>query len=593
MRQTRAMQRWIGLLLVSVSCAAGAADASKVLRIAMAYGETGFDPARAGDVNSVVVLAGIMEPLLSFDYLARPVRLVPLTAAALPDIADGGKTYTFKIQQGITFASDPAFGGRKRELTAHDYVYAIKRVVDPALRSPNAFHIAGKIVGLDELAAAAARRGTKFDYEAPVAGLQALDRFTLRIRLKRADSTFAYVMAHSATSAVAREVIEAYAGDVESHPVGTGPYKLKSWTRAAKIVLEANPEFRGVVWNFTPDGDAGDAAIAEVMRGKRMPQVGIVEFRVFHDPQTIWLAFLDGQVDLATLPDALTPLALHEGALAPHLASRGIRLSRFLEPAITYTAFNMRDPVVGGFAKEKIALRRAIAMAYDNQEEIKVLRKGNAIELSMLVPPGIAGYSRDYGSNVAHGPVLANRLLDEMGFRRGADGFRMLPDGKPLAIRYSTQRDANAREFGELWKKAFDSIGVRLLIEQGYFPDQIKAAQACRYQMWSYGWFADYPDGDNFAQLLAGSSVHQSNVACYASPVYDALYAQSREMSDSPQRTRLYERMARQMETDAPWRLHVASYRNALAQPRVIGYKAHPFLQATYVYADVDDASRR
>lgn len=587
-RRCRA-RRLFAALLVTASCIASAADSNKVLRIAMAYGETSFDPAKAGDVNSIVVIGGIMEPLLTFDYLARPVRLVPLTAVALPEVTDGGRTYTFKIQPGIHFASDPAFRGRKRELTAHDYVYAIKRLVDPALRSPNAFHVAGKIVGLDERA----RRGGKFDYDAPVEGLQAIDRFTLRIRLTRSDPTFGYVMAHSATSAVAREVIDAYPGEAESHPVGTGPYKLKSWTRASKIVLESNPDFRNVVWSFVPGSDPGDTAVAEAMRGKRLPQAGVVEIQVFHEPQTIWLAFLDGKVDLATVPDSLTPLALNGNGLAPDLASRGIRLSRLLEPAVAYTAFNMRDPVIGGFATEKIALRRAIAMAYDNQEEIKVLRKGNAVELEMLVPPGIAGHSGEYRSGVHHDPALANRLLDEMGFRKGRDGYRMLPDGEPLAIRYSTQRDAGARDAAELWKKAFDSIGVRLTVDQGYFPDQIKAAQACRYQMWSYGWFADYPDGDNFAQLLAGGSVHQSNAACYASPAYDALYAQSRELADSPERTRLFERMARQMETDAPWRLHIAGYRNALSQARVVGYKAHPFLYATYMYVDVDDAPRR
>ena len=124
--------------------------------------ETGFDPAMASEVYSSAVIAAIMEPLLTFDYLARPVKVVPLTATTLPEITDNGRTYTFRIKPGIFFADDPAFKGKRRELTADDYVYAIKRLVDPAMRSPNAFYVAGKIVGLDDVAAAASRPGATF-----------------------------------------------------------------------------------------------------------------------------------------------------------------------------------------------------------------------------------------------------------------------------------------------------------------------------------------------------------------------------------------------------------------------------------------------
>jgi oligopeptide transport system substrate-binding protein len=110
--------------------------------------------------------------------------------------------------------------------------------------------------------------------------------------------------------------------------------------------------------------------------------------------------------------------------------------------------------------------------------------------------------------------------------------------------------------------------------------------------LWSYGWIADYPDGDNFMQLLYGPNVSQSNVACYASPDYDALYRESQPMRDSAERTLLFERMARQFEADTPWRLGVANYRNMLARPRVIGYKAHPILQGEWIYVDIDNKMR-
>jgi ABC-type transport system substrate-binding protein len=587
-RVARAAIRWLAPFVLFASCLAGAADPAKILRIALPRAETGFDPALASEIYSSAVIAATMESLLTFDYLARPVKIIPLTAAALPEITDNGKTYTFRIKPGIVFANDPAFKGKRRELTADDYVYAIKRLVDPANRSPNAFYVAGKIVGLDEAAAAASKPNAKFDYSAKIAGLEAIDRLTLRIRLKSSDYTFANIMALPSLVAVAHEVVEAYPGKVAAHPVGTGPYVLKSWVPASKITLEANPAFREFVWNFTPGDDPGDKAIAAAMRGKKMPQVGVIEISVMEEQQSRWLAFQGAELDILELPGVFAPLALRGDKLIPDLVKKGIYLSRILDPSITYTAFNMRDPVVGGFAKEKVALRRAIVMAYSNVAEVEIIRKGQAAPLQMPIPPGVAGYSPKYRSSIGHDPEAANKLLDQMGYRKGDDGYRTLPDGKQLLLRYSSQTDATARDYDELWKKALDSIGIRVAIDKGKYSDQIKAAIGCQHQMWSYGWIADYPDGDNFMQLLYGPNINQSNVACYASPKYDALYRESQLMRDSPERSQLFERMARQFEADTPWRLGVAAYRSMLAQPRVIGYKAHPVLLGEWIYVDID-----
>jgi ABC-type transport system substrate-binding protein len=578
--------------LIFTSFAIGAADPDKVLRVEIQRSETGFDPMQASEIYSGAVIATIMEPLLTFDYLARPVKVIPLTAMALPEITDGGKTYTFRVKEGIFFADDPAFKGTRRELTADDYAYAIKRLVDPANRSPNAFYVAGKIVGLDEAAETASKSNARFDYAAKIAGLEVIDRYTLRIRLKRTDYTFSNIMALATLSAVAHEVVEANPGNVQAHPVGTGPYVLKSWVPASKITLEANPGFRGSVWNFSPGADPDDKAIVAAMHGKKMPQIGRIEINVMEEDQSRWLAFQHGELDILDLPGTFAPVALNGDKLAADLAKKGVYLSRIINPSITYTAFNMRDPVVGGFAKEKVALRRAMVMAYSNTEEIEIIRKGQAASLQMPIPPGVSGYSATYRSNINHDSFAANKLLDRMGYRKGPDGYRSTPDGKPLVVRYSSQTDATARDYDELWKKALDSIGVRLVVDKGKFSDQIKAAIGCQHQMWTYGWIADYPDGDNFMQLLYGSNVNQSNIACYSSPSYDALYKQSQLLGNSPERNRLFEQMSRQFEADTPWRLGVARYRNMLAQPRVIGYKAHPVLLGEWIYADIDTKLR-
>ena len=589
---TRRLAAGLIVAMLVASRPAAAADPAKILRVALPRAETGFDPAQANEIYSGAVIAAIMEPLLTFDYLARPAKLAPLTAEALPDVAQNGRRFTFKLRKGIYFAADPAFKGRRRELIAADYAYAIKRLVDPRNRSPNAFYVEGKILGLAELVANAKRNGDRLDYDAPVAGLETLDRYTLRITLTHSDYTFPQVMALTTLAPVAHEVVDAYPNELAAHPVGTGPYVLKKWVPASKMILQANSGYRGTTWNFDPGDDPADKAIAARMRGRKLPQVGTIDISVMEEAQSRWLAFQKGELDLIDLPGTFAPIALPGDKLAPDLAKRGVTLSRILLPMVGYTAFNMRDPVVGGFGNDKLALRRAIAMAYDVEAEARIIRKGQATPLQTVIPPGVAGYEGRYRSGVRHDPEAANQLLERFGYKKGGDGYRRLPDGKPLTLTYASQTTAVAREFDELWKKALDSIGIRLNIEKGKFSDQIRAAVACQHQMWGYGWIADYPDGDNFMQLLYGGNVGQSNVACYKSPTYDALYEKSRLLPDSPDRDTLFEQMTRQFETDTPWRLGTATYQNTLVQPHVIGYKAHPVLLADWIYVDVEPQRR-
>jgi len=154
-----------------------AADPNKVLRYSFPAPETGFDPARVSDIYSATVLEAIHDRLLTYDYLARPAKLVPLAAEALPEVAENGKVYTFRIRKGIYFTPDPAFKGAKRELVAQDFIYSFMRFVDPKIRSPYGFLVEGKIEGLDALAEQARKTG-KFDYDAKVRGLEAVDRTT-------------------------------------------------------------------------------------------------------------------------------------------------------------------------------------------------------------------------------------------------------------------------------------------------------------------------------------------------------------------------------------------------------------------------------
>jgi ABC-type transport system substrate-binding protein len=586
----RGGSRWLaGVFALLVTATAIAADPNKVLRIAFPAAETGFDPARVSDLYSSTVLEAIFDRLYTYDYLARPAKIVPQAADGMPEVSDGGTTYLIHLKHGIFFTPDPAFGGKPRELTAQDYVYSFERFADPANRSPWAFLVQDRFEGLDHLAAEAKKSG-KFDYDAPIPGIVALDRYTLRFKLKRPDYLLPYTLAHSSFGAVAREVVDEYPNDLQAHPVGTGPYVLKEWRRAAKIVLEANPGFRKEIWDFQPGDDAWDRQLVAEMKGKAIPQIGRVEISIIEESQSRWLAFRKKELDLLALPATFRAEALDRtNNLKPAFVNDGVKLYRAIDPSVSYAFFNFRDPVVGGFSKEKIALRRAVIMGYDLPEEIRVVDKGQAVQAQMPIPYGVVGFDPAYRSINQYDPVLANELLDYYGYKKGADGYRTLPDGKPLTLQMATGTTAVDRERDELWLKSMNAIGLRMQFNQGQFPDQLKAAKACKLMMWDAAWTADYPDGDDFMQLLYGPNTGQSNNGCYESKAYDAMYEKSRLLPiDSPERQHLFLDMTRQMEVDGAWVLQTSPERNELIRPWVLGYKPHPILNATFVYLDVE-----
>ncbi len=604
------MTRIAALLAAWLACAllaAGPATAAverKVLRMAFRTAEAGFDPQRIDDRYSVGVCENFFEPLLTYDYLARPVRLVPLVAEAVPEPEEGGTRYTFRIRPGILFADDPVFKGAKRELVAKDVEYAIKRFRDPRNRSPYEWLFEHKLVGLDELAEAAKKTG-RFDYEARVPGIEVRDRYTVSFKLVAPDFNFLYVLAMPNVVPVAREVIEAYGADTHAHPVGTGPYVLKEWVRRSKIVLEKNPNHRGYeldVRYANPD-DPWDRAAIEALRGKRLPLIDRVEIYPIDDQQPRFLAFLNREHDLLDeTPAQFIHQVLPNGKLAPSLAKLGVHVFREEQPEFTYDSFNMNDKVdgrenpVGGYTPARVALRRAMVLAHDRDAEIYILRKGQAIAAQSPIPPGIVGYDPDFRSRAQdYDPARAKALLDIAGYvDRDGDGWREQPDGRPLVVDYKYLAGGqDGRELGELWVKCMAEVGIRMTATAVQFVDLLKDKKVGHYEMAGSAWIADYPDAQNFLQLLYGPNSGQSNDAFFRLADYDRLYERSQALPAGPQRNALYREMLRLMLAYAPWRLGVHRIFNHLQYPWVKGYKKHPILYTNFKWLDLDAAAQK
>jgi len=600
--------RLAATFLAAAFLAAPAAQASvavekKVLRMALRTAEAGFDPQRIDDRYSVGVCENLFEPLLTYDYLARPVRLVPLVAEAVPVAEEQGTRYTFRIRPGILFADDPAFKGAKRELVAKDIEYSIKRFRDPKNRSPYGWIFEHKLAGLDDLADAAAKSGN-FDYEAKIAGIEVRDRYTVSFKLLEPDYNFLYLLAMPNVVPVAREVIEAYGADTHAHPVGTGPYVLKEWVRRSKIVLEKNPNHRGYELDPTwaDPADEWDRRALDALRGKRLPLIDRIEIYPIEDEQPRFLAFLNKEHDLLDeTPFAFIHQVLPNGRMAPGLQALGVSAYREEQPEFTYDVFNLNDTVegrenpVGGYTPGRVALRRAMVLAHDRDREIGVLRKGQAIAAQSPVPPGVVGYDPAFRASAQdYDPPRAKALLDTFGYvDRDGDGWREQPGGRPLVIEYKYNAGSQeSRQLAELWSKSMADVGIRLEAVAVQFVDLLKDKKVGKFVLAGSAWIADYPDAQNFLQLLYGPNSGTSNEAHFRLDAYDRLYLRSASLPDSPERNALYREMNRLLLAWAPWRLGVHRVFNHLQYPWVKGYKKHPILYTNFKYLDLDVAAR-
>jgi len=596
---TQAIRRF--LTAAALLCAAAAPVTAqtidtgpRVLRYAFSTAETGFDPPQISDIYSRIVTAHIFETPLAYDHLARPYKLKPLTAAAMPEVSADFRTFTFRIKPGIYFADDPAFKGRKRELVAQDYVYTMKRVYDPKVKSPQHPSLEEEgIVGLQELREEATKSNKPFDYEREVEGLKVLDRYTFRVHLREARprhlTTWA---ARDIFGAVAREVVEAQGDKIMEHPVGTGPFKLTEWRRSSRLVLERNPGYREDVYDAQPNADdAAGQALAAKFKGRRVPMIDKVEIAVIEEPQPRWLAFLNGEQDfLERLPNEFIGQAVPGGVVAPHLAKRGVHALQTAAADVTLTVFNMEDPLVGGYTPEKVALRRAMVLGNDVQREIRIARRGQAIAAQSIMPPLTEGYQAGLRTESGvYDPARAKALLDLYGYTdRDGDGWRERPDGSPLVLEMATQSDQGQRQLDELWKKNMDALGLRAVLKTNQWPENLKTVRNGKFMLWRVGSTASHPDGQGALERVYGGSIGKGNLARFKLDALDKIYDEMKLLPNGPERQKLFDQATRLIIAYAPYRLGVHRVITDLSYPWFTGYRRPPFWLDWWQYVDID-----
>ncbi len=576
------------LLLVSALAASPtfAADPAKVLRLATSDIDT-LDPQQWQDSYSNLVGSAIFEAMFHWDYFALPARPVPNTAAAAPVVSADGRTWTIPLRPDIHFTDDPAFAGKSRELIAADYVYSIKRYLDPNLHGGGDPLVSDLIVGMRAVVDAARKPGAQFNYDTPVEGLKALDRYTLQIQIatpnypSMTDMMVGY-------RAIAREVVDAAHGDIQGRPVGTGPYRLAEWQRGSRVVLEANPRYRALA--FPQSDNPAWADLVRSMQGKRLPQVGRIEFNVIDEQQTRLLEFERGKLDVVELRGEGAQRFLVNGELDPAMAARGIRREPYVTISVRSLYINMEDPILGGTSTAAVALRRALALGIDAATLIRVVYAGQGLTSSQILAPGLSGFDAQEAPR-RFDPALANALLDRTGYsKRDAAGFRLAPSGKPLTLSLLIFPGTVWREVQTLLKKSMDALGVRMDFRTLPTQDLFKEVARGHFQIAIHGRLTS-PTGIGFQQLR-GNDPPEINESRFRSDDYDRAFERFLRAPTESERMVAARTMNAIVAAFAPMLPLMVDIENAFIQPWVQGYHRSPF-GSYYQYLDIDVAKRK
>ncbi len=525
-----------------------------------------FDPAFAGDMAATIAAGRIYEGLLQYAYWARPYRVEPLLAAAMPAVSADGLVWRFTLRPGIHFSDDPCFAasaGKGREVVAQDVIYSILRIADAKVASSGFWAFRGKLAGLDEFREAS-QDETPTDYGHEVAGLRAVGPHELEIRLTQPYPQLPWVLAMPYAFVVPREAVEFYGTAFGHHPVGTGPYVLANGQQNYRYEYRANPKWAETGRREVLPGDMAGA-------GEALPRIPRIVDSVVGDPATAWLLFLTGALDLVEVSreqwdSILTPAR----ELRPELAARGIVLNKSPQLSISYIAFNMDDPVVGPNKK----LRQALSCAFDWDAWLE-FQNGRLEKPTGPVPPGVAGHVETplpYGFDLER----ARRLLAEAGYPGGQDpatGRRL-----KLTLELGSADNPETRQAAELTANFFEKIGVVLDPSYNNWPAFLEKLERRQAQMFSVSWLGDYPDAQNFLQLFAGENVSPGpNRANYQNEEFDRLYRELVALPESPEREARCRAAAAVVLEDCPWILAGHPMAFSVRQARLQDYRRHDF----------------
>jgi ABC-type transport system substrate-binding protein len=611
---------WAALFL-AVAALAGCANnpyppgesTGRVRYVAWAEDLKTLDPTISYDVSGATIIDNIYECYFRYHHLrqrpyvlelglgaAEPTRATVTVTANDPDtgkpVTKQVEEWTFRIRPGLRFQDDPCFpGGKGREVTAADFVYAWRRMADPSLDCPVLSFVQDKVWGLDALVKhneerAKAKQPADYKYPVPGLVLDAADPYTFRIRLVQPYPQLRYLMAMHFTTPMAHEAIAKYGPDFARHPVGCGTFVMTEYKPKQRVTLTKNPNRPQE--NYPTDGDPGDRE-AGLLRdaGKPLPLLDKIVFVWTKEGVTSWNLFQQGYLDsVGVSQNNFNQVLQGPGRLTPEMEKRGIRLLKQDVPNIWYFAFNLNDPVWGGMSERAKKLRHAVSLSIDRQQFIDVQLQGLGRPADGAIPPGIFGYEAGYRGPYSRTDVeQAKRLLAEAGYPGGIDA----KTGQRLKLTIDVAEGGAAeRQASLLLKQWVEASGIAADIQAWQGVAWQKRVREGKTQFFRYSWYADYPDAENFFQLFYSKNIGGVNYAGYKEPEFDRMFEQMSGMSDGPERMAVMRRMRDKLAEDAPWIFFYHGQGMTISYPWVRNGKPHGMAYDTLRYEAVDGDGR-
>ncbi len=476
----------------------------QILRLNLAAEPDSIDPNQASWADDKSVISQCFEGLLSFN---ADGSLKADVATVIPTVANGGisadgLTITFKLKNNVTWSD-----GTK--VTANDFVYSIKRELDPTLACEYAsFYF--DIVGSEAYYSATSDTADQQAALAAAVGVSAPDDYTLVIKLNNPQLTMLDCMALWPVYPERQDIITKYGNNWTDPPnyIGNGPYILTSWTHQSELVFKPNPNYWGT-----------------------KPTLSEIDFMEMTDPNAALAAYQNNELDVVGLP---------VGDYKTYLNDPTYANQRLLFPELTTFAFQFN---VTKAPFDNVLVRQALSCAVDRDAFVNNIEAGVGKAALSWIPPGMPGYNASIGSQYAFNVSQAKSLLAQAGY----SDVSKLPQ---ITFSYSnTGSNPTIAQF--LQGQMQQNLGINIVLDpedSKTFSNNVNSGNF----MWAFfGWGADYPDPDDWLPGLFGTGAGNNHTG-YSNPAFDALSAKALAELDNTTRLADWDQAQQMVMNDAP-----------------------------------------
>ncbi|SPF32969.1 conserved exported hypothetical protein [Candidatus Desulfosporosinus infrequens] len=423
-----------------------------------------LDPAHCGDTQSYDVQMNLYDGLLTFDKSGQ--KVVPDLAVQMPTISNDGKTYTFILRKDIKFHNGDA-------LTADDVVYSFNRLASKSIASEGESYFS-MIQGMDDVSTGKATT---------VSGVVKKDDNTIEFDLTAANRTFLDVIALPYAFIVDKKYTSGLAdqADLSTKPIGTGAFKFVSWNRGQELQLARNDQY------FMKDA-----------AGQQLPYLDGITWKMGYDDPVAFLKFKDKEQDYTWIPTSEYSNVINDPVLKKEVVS-------LVENDVWYFAANNK---VKPFDNEK--LRQALEYAIDKQALLKLINNRGVVAGEIL-PPNMPGYKAN-PAGYTYDLAKAKSLMAEAGYANG------LPGEYPVIYRQSQITDTLMVNI----QAQLAQIGIKIKLNAVPFPQYLDVVTQGKATLLLGHWAQDYPDPDDFLNILFNTSqIPSNNIEEYSNPQVD------------------------------------------------------------------------